>query len=118
MAAFPTTVNPTYDGFRKSSAPKARIVRFADGYEQRVVFGLAPHSNAKTFDFQWKLNTTQFHEIEAFLDARAEDQDSFDYQPYGEANSMKFVCEKWSHTSPVSNFFILTATFRQVFEPS
>ena len=34
--------------------------------------------------------------IENFLDARANDTDSFDFQPPGEASSSKFVCEAWS----------------------
>ena len=39
MATFPS-ISPTY-GVQKKSAPKTRTVRFADGYEHRILFGLA-----------------------------------------------------------------------------
>ncbi len=36
MATFPS-FTPTYVGFSKKSAPVKRLVRFADGYEHRVL---------------------------------------------------------------------------------
>ena len=39
MSTFPD-IKPTY-GTRKSNAPINRVVRFAAGFEQRIVFGLA-----------------------------------------------------------------------------
>ena len=45
MATFPS-IKPTY-GQRKKSSPKTRTVRFADGYEHRLLFGLAEHQNPK-----------------------------------------------------------------------
>ena len=37
---------PSY-GQQKTSAPNTRIVRFADGYEHRLLFGVAEHQNTK-----------------------------------------------------------------------
>ena len=45
MATFPS-ITPTY-GVQKRSAPNTRTVRFADGYEHRILFGLAQHQNPK-----------------------------------------------------------------------
>ena len=45
MATFPS-IKPTY-GQQKRSAPLTRTVRFADGFEHRILFGLAEHQNPK-----------------------------------------------------------------------
>ena len=45
MATFPS-IKPKY-GQQKRSAPLTRIIRFADGYEHRITFGLAQHQNPK-----------------------------------------------------------------------
>ena len=49
MATFPS-INPTY-GIQKRSAPFKRVVRFADGFEHRITFGLAENQNPKIFIF-------------------------------------------------------------------
>lgn len=115
MATFPS-FTPQYQGFRKSSQPNAKIVKFADGYEQRQMIGIAAHKNPKIFTLVFNVSETDSDTIEAFLDARAIDQDSFDFTPTGEASSMKFVCERWSKTIPYNNRAILNMTFREVFE--
>ena len=123
MATFPA-ITPKY-GIRKTSAPITRTVRFADNFEQRILFGLASHQNPKTFNFTWEVsesdnfNSTGISSadtIENFLDARALDNASFDYQPAGEASSSKFVCEGWNKTIPFLNRATIQATFREVFE--
>ena len=48
MATFPS-IKPKY-GQQKKSAPKTRTIRFADGYEHRLLFGLAQHQNPKIFN--------------------------------------------------------------------
>ena len=55
--------------------------------------------------------------IETFLDARANDQASFDFTPPEEPSSMKFVCDKWSKNIYTKDRATITATFREVFEP-
>ena len=115
MATFPS-ITPTY-GQQKSSAPNTRIVRFADGYEHRILFGLAQHHNPKVFNFTWEVSETDADTIETFLDDRANDSASFDYQPPGEPSSYKFVCETWNKSIPYLNRATIQATFREVFEP-
>ena len=115
MATFPS-ITPTY-GQQKRSAPNTRIVRFADGYEHRVLFGLPEHQNPKIFNFTLNVSETDADTIEAFLDARANDTTSFDFTQPGEASSSKFVCETWSKSIPYLNRATIQATFRQVFEP-
>ena len=107
---------PSY-GQQKRSAPNTRIVRFADGYEHRVLFGLPEHQNPKIFNFTFNKSQADAAKIEEFLDARANDTTSFDFTPPGEASSSKFVCETWSKSIPYLNRATIQTTFREVFEP-
>ena len=77
MATFPS-IKPIY-GQQKRSAPLTRTVRFADGYEHRILFGLAQHQNPKVFQLTFNVSETESDEIETFLDARANDSDSFTF---------------------------------------
>ncbi len=83
MATFPS-VTPTYQGFSKKSAPAVRTVRFADGFEQRIFFGLARNQNPKIYNVNFELSETEADVVEAFLDSRANDQESFTFTPPGE----------------------------------
>ena len=116
MATFPS-IKPTY-GQQKRSAPLTRTVRFADGYEHRILFGLAQHQNPKIFNFTFNVSETDSDTIETFLDDRANDSDSFTFTPPGESSSSEFVCEAWSKSIPYNNRATIQATFRQVFEPA
>ena len=109
-------IKPTY-GQQKRAAPNTRTVRFADGYEHRILFGLAEHQNPKIFNFTFNVSETQADQIETFLDNRANDSASFDFTPPGEASSSKFVCENWSKSIAYLNRSTIQATFREVFEP-
>lgn len=113
MATFPA-VTPTY-GAEKTSAPKVRRVQFGDGYEHRLTVGL--NQNPKVWALTFNVSETDADTIEAFLDARAADSDSFDWTPPGEASSYKWVCYEWSKSIPYNNRATLNATFVQVFEP-
>ena len=120
MATFPD-IKPTY-GTRKNNAPINRVVRFADGFEQRIVFGLAQNQNPKVYNFTFNVSETDADTIETFLDARANDSASFDFAegflPEETASNFKFVCENWTKSIPYNNRATIQATFRQVFEPA
>ena len=114
MATFPSIV-PKY-GQQKRSKPLTRTVRFADGFEHRILFGLAEHQNPKIFNFTFEVSESDADTIETFLDARA-GTESFDFTPPGESSSSKFVCGTWSKSIPYLNRATIQATFREVFEP-
>lgn len=83
MATFPS-IEPSY-GLTKTSAPKTRIVQFADGYEHRILFGLASHQNPETYNLGWNnITETNSDVIEGFLRSRANDNASFTYSPPSE----------------------------------
>ena len=115
MATFPS-ISPQY-GVQKRSAPNKRVVRFADGYEHRVLFGLDAHTNPKVYSLKFAVSESDADTIETFLDARALDQASFDFTPTGESSSSKFICKKWSKSIPYNNRATINATFEEVFEP-
>ena len=115
MATFPS-IKPTY-GQQKRSAPLTRTVRFADGDEHRILFGLPAHQNGKIYNFTFNVSETDADTIETFLDARAEDSASFDFTPPGESAASKYVCPSWSKSIPYNNRATIQATFKEVFEP-
>jgi len=82
MATFPS-ITPTY-GQQKRSAPNTRTIRFADGYEHRILFGLAAHQNPKIYNLTFNVSETEADTIEGFLDSRANDNASFTFTPAGE----------------------------------
>lgn len=114
MATFPA-IEPDF-GAAKQSRPAVRVVRFGDGYEQRVTFGI--NQNPKEWRLRWS-NITEANAdtIETFLDARAADNDSFTWSPPDESANYEFVCESWTKSFPTAGLATIDATFRQVFEP-
>ena len=115
MATFPS-ISPTY-GTSKKNAPLTRTVRFADGYEHRIFFGLAENQNPKIYNLTFNVSETDADTIETFLDARANDQASFDFTPPEESSAKKFVCENWTKNIYYNDRATISATFREVFEP-
>ena len=113
MANFPS-IAPTF-GAQKQSQPKIRRVKFGDGYEQRVSFGL--NQNPKIWSLTFMVDDTDASTIEDFLDARAEDGASFDWTPPNENTSRKWVCMEWSRQIIGEDFNQITTNFEQVFEP-
>jgi len=112
MATFPA-YKPTYSA-TKTSKPMVRRVQFGDGYEQRLIFGL--NQNPKEWSLTFNVTDTEADEIEAFLDARAADSDSFDWTPPGTNTSYKWVCESWTRELFEFQRSKIEVTFRQVFE--
>lgn len=112
MATFPNYC-PIFPA-SKSASPKTRVVKFGDGYEHRIAFGL--NQNPKEWSLAFDETTTDADVIEAFLDARAEDSEAFDWTPPYETQSRKWVCDSWVREITVPNRARISATFRQVFE--
>ena len=115
MATFPS-IKPTY-GQQKRSAPNTRTISFADGFEHRILFGLAEHQNPKVYSLTFEVSETDADTIETFLDARANDSASFTFTPPGESSASQYVCESWNKSIPYLNRARVQATFREVFEP-
>tara|TARA_R100001163_G_scaffold52212_1_gene39582 strand:+ start:2093 stop:2446 length:354 start_codon:yes stop_codon:yes gene_type:complete len=116
MANFPTSPEPSFP-VRKVSKPNTRTVKFGDGYEHRILFGL--NQNPKIFNLKWKnISEAESDTLENFLDDRAVDGASFTYTPHNETTAMQFKCTEWSKNMEYPNRATLQATFTQVFEPA
>ena len=119
MANFNTSVNLEPDfGVTKTNKPIKRVIRYADGFEHRLIFGLAAHQNPKVYSLTFEnITEAESDTIEAFLDARALDRASYDFTPPNYVIG-KYVCDNWTKRIPFPNRATINATFRQVFEPS
>mgnify|MGYP001220459516 FL=1 len=113
MATFPS-INPSYNA-QKTTSPQIRTTQFNDGYQHRIAFGLntIPYEWSLTFD----VSESESDTIETFLEARALNGESFDWQPPGSAVAYKWICLKWTKRIPFLNRASLNMTFQQVFEP-
>ena len=78
MATFPS-ITPSF-GFTKNSKPNVRVIKFGDGFEQRLTYGI--NQNPKQYDFTWENITVEnANIIKSFLNSRAFDNESFDFTP-------------------------------------
>ncbi|NBW19084.1 MAG: hypothetical protein EBR82_65025 [Caulobacteraceae bacterium] len=113
MATFPS-YNPSYSA-TKSSQPNVRTVQFGDGYQSRLTYGL--NQNPKEWRLVFNVTDTDADIIEAFLDARAADNDSFEWTPPNTATAYKWICPSWGREMYDFQRSKIDVTFRQVFEP-
>ena len=80
MANFPS-IEPSFSVTKKSQ-PVVKVVSFADGFEQRLGFGLPNNQDPKIFNLRWENITEEESDtIEYFLEERARDKASFTYSP-------------------------------------
>tara|TARA_R100000995_G_C3447404_1_gene106397 strand:- start:188 stop:757 length:570 start_codon:yes stop_codon:yes gene_type:complete len=80
MADFPS-IEPSFSVTKKSQ-PVVKVVSFADGFEQRLGFGLPNNQDPKIFNLKWENITEEESDtIEYFLEERARDKASFTYSP-------------------------------------
>jgi len=109
MATF--TYVPDY-GATRDHAPVVRSVKFSDGYEQRVAYGL--NTNLQ----KWSLNFTARTDVEIdnildFLDAR-NGVESFDWTTPDNVSGKKWVCRTWQKQMTAFNINSVNATFEEV----
>jgi phage-related protein len=111
MATF--TFTPSFPA-ELQEQPTVRTVKFSDGYEQRLTFGL--NTDPKVWSLQFSnRDDTERNNILTFLRAR-NGQESFDWTDPN-SYSGKWVCSEWRTSQVSCNFNNITATFREVFEP-
>ena len=109
---FPTP-EPLY-GAKEVVTPKTRVVRFADGYEHRVGFGLREHQTPRVFNYKFRNQSGIINTMVTFLKERGRDKLSF--RLFTNDNGI-FVCERFTTTHVANNVLELQADFREVFEP-
>ena len=115
MATFPN-IKPQY-GETQTIEQDNIVVKLGDGYEQRLVRGLAANKRKVIGNFVFEVSQTDANTINTFLNARFDDQEAFDYTISGESASRKFKCTSRRASIPYLNRVTLNLTFEEVFEP-
>ena len=111
MATFTFTPSFTAD---LEEQPIIRRVKFGDGYEQRLSYGL--NTQPKKWSLQFLNRTdTERNNILTFLRTQGA-AESFDWT---DPNIYvgKWICERWNTSHVSCNFNNIIATFEEVFEP-
>ena len=84
MATFPS-IEPSFS-VKKEQTPLTRVVQYADGFEQRLMFGLPTNQNPRKYNLRWEnITEEEADTIDYFLNERAFDKATFDYAPPREA---------------------------------
>ncbi|RYD28929.1 MAG: phage tail protein [Lysobacteraceae bacterium] len=102
-------------GANRTVQPNVNVVKFGDGYENRIPIGV----NFKGFTWNLQFENRDAAEATAilqFLDL-AGGVDAFDWTPPGLTKSYRFVCRQWSHTIQRANLYSIQASFERVYEP-
>ena len=63
MATFPS-IEPSYS-VKKQQKPITKVVRFADGYEHRLMFGILNHQNPRQYNLRWENITEDEADVSA-----------------------------------------------------
>lgn len=95
--------------------PSAKRVKFGDGYEQRIKFGINNNPQVWNLKFQNRHNT-ETNNIDAFFRDR-EGVTAFTWLPPRATQEIVVVCDSWSVEAVKYNLNTISATFRQVFQP-
>ena len=109
------TSNETYEPMTLNEAPKVRVVKMGDGYEQRIEEGINNNPQVWPLAFT-KRNGVDVAGVYDFLKARG-GVESFEWTPRGESTPRKFICRKWSRR--FDNYDVVQSinfTLEEVFE--
>lgn len=112
MTFFPDFL-PEYSSSKKSE-PRVRTTLFGDGYEQRIAIGLK--FNPKEYSLSFNLSEEDADTVEAFLDARALNAESFEWAPPDTAAVDSWVCLSWTRTMFDLGRSRINAVFQQAYE--
>ena len=103
----------------KDTQPKIHLVKFGDGYEQRIRKGLNSINFSYNLTFANR-NITETAELIKFFD-EVLGTTAFDFTLPTETletlETVKVVCDKYNQTFTYNNYQTITATFRRVYEP-
>ncbi len=122
MATFPDVL-PTYSSVEDTDQ-KSQRVKFGDGYEQRLVFGLPTNKRLISLRMTFNVTTAVSKTINDFLNERFDDQASFDVSTAFRQNvlpdlsaSPEFICTRRSRTLVTNGRVVMSITFEEVKEP-
>ena len=115
MATFPA-FSPAYST-QETVNQDNNVVELGDGFQQRLVFGLPANKRLFSLNLVFNLSTTDAATVDTFLNARFDDQESFDFTPPHHTSALKFICTSRSRTAILASRVIMNLTFKEVAEP-
>lgn len=110
MAATNFIWTPSY-GAQERSQPIVRSVKFGDGYEQRLTYGLNTDLKVWSLTFN-NVSTSIKDQITGFLEARGGSQQFNWTTPNNTVGA--FVCQEWEVAAVAPSRWTINATFREV----
>lgn len=113
-----TTIRPDKN-FSSVFKPRVHMVKFGDGYEQRLPDGI--NSIDQTFSIQFsKRDKDEIDNITAFLEslkgATAFNFTIPDSNSSGNERTIKVVCDNFQQSYDYGNFYSCSTKFRRVYE--
>jgi len=108
-------VSPSYSPVLEIK-PQVTTVKMGDGYEQRLVRGLAANKRYHVISLVFNISQSDADTINTFLNPRFDDQDAFQYTIGGESSARNFKCTRRSSSIPYNNRVTMNLTFEEVFE--
>ena len=115
MATFPN-IKPAY-GETQTIEQDMLVVQLGDGYQQRIVKGLAANKRPHKISLVFNISQSDANTINTFLNARFDDQNNFQYTIGGESSARNFICTQRSSNIPSNGRINMSLTFQEVFEP-
>ena len=86
MATFPS-ITPAYST-QETVNQDNNVIELGDGFQQRLVFGLPANKRLINLNLTFNITSTEADTIDTFLDARFDDQASFDFTPPQHSSSL------------------------------
>lgn len=110
-------LSPNY-GIQITQRPVKKTLRYADGYEHRLNFGVAAHQNPRFVTLQFNdITETESDTLITFLKARDSDNASFDFTPPSDTSGKFVVDGDYTKRINYAGLASVSVTFREVFEP-
>lgn len=102
---------PDY-GTSRQHQPAVRTVKFGDGYEQRLTYGI--NTNLQKWGLQFTARTNQ--EADAIMDFLDDSNavTAFDWTTPDGVSGKKWICRQWSKTMIAYNINDVSAEFEEV----
>ena len=122
MATFPDIL-PIYSSVENTMQERLRV-KFGDGYEQRLVFGLPTNRRLISLNLTFSVTTAESKTINDFLNERFDDQAAFDISTSFRQNvlpdlsaSPLFICTRRSRTLVTNGRVTIALTFEETKRP-
>ena len=117
MANFNTDVNLSPDyGISIENNPKINVLKFGDGFEQRLTEGLNQNPRRLSLTFK-NITESESDTLINFLNLRVTNADSFVYTPPNDVVGNFVIDSNYRKIINYSNRATVTVAFREVFEP-